>query len=74
MQEDFVLNRNNSFTGFTTSYIGKRLRFIFDLRIEVKINSHWEVKYRKAFLHIAFLQYFLLLIHLKLVSYILDIR
>ena len=73
MQEDFFLHKNK-FYWFTTSYLGKRLRFIFDLCIEVKIDSHWEAKYRKAiFIYSIFLPVFSFMkSFLKLVSYILD--
>ena len=71
MPEDFLFHKNNSFTVFTTSYLGKGLRFVFDLCIEVKIDSNWEAKYRKVIFPpvFPFIKPFL-----KLVSYILDFR
>ena len=50
MQEDFVFRKNNSFPGFATSYLGKRLRFVIDLYIDVEIDLHWKANTGRQFL------------------------
>ena len=74
MSEDFLFQKNNSLTGFTSSYLGKRSKFAFDLCIEVKIDSRSEAECRRAIFLMVFFQYFIFVkSFVNLVSHILDI-
>ena len=72
MQKDSLFHKSNSFTEFTTPYLGKRLEFVFDLCIELKIlgNKTQEGSFSYSFPPVfSFVK-----LYSKLVLYILDIR